>query len=399
MSRAEGSWSSPYPKPATYARDGRVIQYELAGFETPQVVVHSIVRSDFIVLPVAVAPGSACTVSIEREASAFELMLRLEEEQCSLPRTQRFLLTRGHTSLYVNNEIVTDVFQRDALLLADSAFIAPSPAKRMHSVAETIEPLPAEGCTPHGFCSVHRPGMPPTEVHLPPHLPLSGVRAKLVRHGLLHNAGHLNFPDTVPGGGPHMLALTREQTEDESDVMIFDLRRVAHPPLVTFWTSVVIVQADTAQLQEFLHEEFPTLSPSLEAFVGCSRFDNDFAHGKCTMVTVVGLLQDPSRAPPVIEPAVYWTLDLLKLRPGLLSDRSRYIRRRGGAGGTTRTTTCSGVDLPDTSGTSTTTTMPAQEGTTHPCAVLDHCAITFTSAHQTLMLPPRDCVSTSTWPM
>ena len=155
-----------------------------------------------------------------------------------------------------------------------------------------------------------------------------------------------------------MLALSREQTEAESDYLIFDLRRVAHPPLVTFWTSVVIVQADTAHLQEVLHDEFPSLSPALEAFAGCSRFDYDFAPGRCTLVTVIGRPRLP-------------------LRPGFLSDRLRYVRRGGRTRATTSTTTPVSAGVPCLTSTSTTTAMPANDRVPHPCEALDHCAVNF----------------------
>ena len=240
------------------AVDGRVIQFELNSFAKPQVVIFAPVRADFVVLPVEVAPGMACTVVINRDASGLELMLRLEE-QCGLPSFHRKLAARGLTHVFVNNERVEDFFARDALLVADTAYLVHAVVMIAHSVADSIEPITPHPQSCNGFFCVHRPGTPPVEVHFPERFSASEVRRALINVGLLDSAGHLLRPEispAIPGGSAHFVALTRQQTEAETDYMLVDLRRVAHPPLVTHWVTRLCAQADSAHLFEILHEEF-----------------------------------------------------------------------------------------------------------------------------------------------
>ena len=101
-------------------------------------------------LPVEVG-HKVCTISVLREASIFELMLHLEG-RCGVPRAYRHLVARGWVATFVNNQGIVDIFERDALLFADSMLCQPwsHPAHRI-SCVRTLNALrdqiPFSRCT------------------------------------------------------------------------------------------------------------------------------------------------------------------------------------------------------------------------------------------------------------
>ena len=220
-------------------------------------------------LPVEVSPGVVCTVVINRDASALQLMIHVERD-CSVTGMQRLLLTHGRVKLRVNGTAVDDMYQQDALIVADSASVTPHYVLLEHGVAPDAEPIPAHWRTAVGPFVIHSPSHAPLEVHLPVSLSPSGVRHALISTGLLDNAGSIHTPHVcpvIPGIGLHLLLIDPAHLEIETSYGMYDydLRRAIHPPpLVTCWVAPVIHQASLDYLIEVLHDEFFALGPVLE---------------------------------------------------------------------------------------------------------------------------------------
>ena len=112
-------------------------------------------------------------------------------------------------------------------------------------------------------------------------------------------------------------------------------------------------------------------------FLDCNRFDAAVPHTRCPYVTVVGLPFDTSAYAPHVDPAMHYTLDLLRGRSGFRAESYRFRGEQiPGVTGTTTTTTCA------MAATSTTTTQMhplllgrPEQG--YPCDVLEQGPIDF----------------------
>ena len=175
------------------AREGRVLQYSLAGFPEPQICVHPVIASAFVALPVGLSAGVACTVCIEREASAFQLMLLLEKA-CQVDRLHRHLVAKQLSHVIVNDEVVRDPFASGAFRHADSASILGAYVALAHATVQEIAPLHVHHSRRDGFLTVHRPLHAPVQVFVSPPLDLP---RELRRLGLLSSAGLIFRPATL----------------------------------------------------------------------------------------------------------------------------------------------------------------------------------------------------------
>ena len=329
LSRAQHLGSRP---------DGRVLIHEFDSFPGPQICIHPPIRGDFVALPVEVSPGIVCTIVAPRDFSALQLMIQLEQD-CSVTRMQRLLLTHGRIKLKVNGMPIDDPFQRDALIVADSASVTPHYVLLEHGVAPDAELL-----TPHwrnavGPMVVHRPQRAPLELHLPASLSPSGVRNSLISIGVIDNAGSIHMPHVcpvIPGVGLHLLAVDRLSVETETTFCIVDLRRAVHPPIVPFWVTPVACQADFDYMVELLHDEFPSLGPVLEIFYDQRPLHTAFEHSGAPWLTVMAFPRVTSSRVPVLEPALTHTGELSRLRPGYRAIFAQFRRYHS----TTRATTC-----------------------------------------------------------
>ena len=273
--------------------DGRVLNHVFDSFPDPQICIHPPLRADFVTLPVEVSPGVVCTVTAPRDFSAIQLMIQLEQD-CSVTRMQRLLLTHGKIKLKVNGIAIDDVFQKDALILADTAVVTPHYVLLGHGVAPDAELIAPHWRNAVGPFVVHRPSVAPIEVDLPASLSPSGVRHSLIAAGLIDNAASLHTPyvcPVIPGIGLHLLALDRAQAIE---------------------------------------------------------------HGGAPWLTVIAFPRNPSPSTPVLEPALTASDELPRLRPGYRATYAQHRRYRS----TTATTTHAQVLAPDSSTTTTTGVVP-----------------------------------------
>ena len=255
-------------------RDGRVVAYPIPEWPQPQVVVHSLLHGSYVMLPVSVG-DKVCTLSILREASIFELLLQLEG-RCGIARAYRHLVSKGLLDVHVNGRRARNVFERDALLFADTAVVGAAPALRPANSPSMLFPNSPEYVSPEAFVTIHRPALPPSQVFLPPFLTPEDVKADLRAQGLLGAGGSLQIPLVSPvlvDGGAHFLALSGAEVEAGCSYMIMDLRRVVHPPFVTFWTTRAVTQFSVAHIEDILLAEFPSVAPVVNVFVDDIRAD------------------------------------------------------------------------------------------------------------------------------
>ena len=168
-------------------RDGRVVAYPIPEWPQPQVVVHSLLHGSYVMLPVSVG-DKVCTLSILREASIFELLLQLEG-RCGIARAYRHLVSKGLLDVHVNGRRARNVFERDALLFADTAVVGAAPALRPANSPSMLFPDSPEYVSPDAFVTIHRPELPPSQVFLPPFLTPEDVKADLRAQGLLGAGG------------------------------------------------------------------------------------------------------------------------------------------------------------------------------------------------------------------
>ena len=304
--------------------DGRVLMFPLPEWPRPQVCVHSLVFGSHVVVPVALG-HKVCTISVLREASIFELMLNLEG-RCNVPRAYRHLVARGWVDVYVNNQRVVDIFERDSLLFADSVRVAAVPALETSNAPDILFPEPRYPPRPDAFLTVHRPGLAPVQHYIHPFSTPEVMRMELRAQGLLSKDGAVQFPLVSPvlvDGGAHLISLSSAQVDSETCFMVMDLRRVVHPPFVTFWTTPAVTQFDVGHIEDLLLCEFPSVSPVVNVFVDDIRADVVTLARRFPLVTVMGVPSDPRHLGRLPQPALDYTQDLLLARPG---QRSRSMR-------------------------------------------------------------------------
>ena len=304
--------------------DGRVLMFPLPEWPRPQVCVHSLVFGSYVVVPVALG-HKVCTISILREASIFELMLNLEG-RCNVPRAYRHLVARGWVDVYVNNQRVVDIFERDSLLFADSVRVEAVPALEPGNAPDILFPEPRYPPRPDAFLTIHRPGFAPVQHYVHPFSTPEALRLELRAQGLLGKDGAVQFPLVSPvlvDGGAHLISLSSAQVDSETCYMVMDLRRVVHPPLVTFWTTPAVTQFDVGHIEDLLLCEFPSVSPVVNVFVDDIRADVVTFARRFPLVTVMGVPSDPRHLGLLPQPALDYTHDLLLARPG---QRSRSMR-------------------------------------------------------------------------
>ena len=304
--------------------DGRVIAFPLPAWPLPQVCVHSWVQASYVVIPVQVG-DKVCTLSIMREASVFELMLMLEG-RCGIPRSYRHLVAKGWVAVYINEQRIREIFERDSFLFADTARIDAVPALAPSAAPDMLFPDTQLAPRPDGFLTVHRPGFAPSQTYIHPFRTPDDVKSDLRDQGLLGRDGSLQVPLVSPvlvDGGAHLVSLSHEQVLDGRCYMVVDLRRVVHPPFVMFWTTPVVPQFAVAHFEDFLLEEFPSIAPVVNVFVDDIRADAVQMSRRFPFVTVLGAPSDPSHLGCLPLPAVQYSRELLMARPG---HRSRAMR-------------------------------------------------------------------------
>ena len=141
-------------------------------------------------------------------------------------------------------------------------------------------------------------------------------------------------------GGAHFLALSDAEVEAGCSYMIMDLRRVVHPPFVTFWTTRAVTQFSVAHIEDILLAEFPSVAPVVNVFVDDIRADTVVLARRFPLVTVMGVPHDSRHLGRLPEPALHFTRDLLMARPGHYSRSMRVsCALRPPSGCTTVTTT------------------------------------------------------------
>ena len=126
------------------------------------------------------------------------------------------------------------------------------------------------------------------------------MHQQLQQGGLIAEAGLALPLDVSPvqgSDGAHFLALDATQIRDGRPWFVFDLRRIVHPPLVTFWAAV---------------QPQPVTLPGLLDL----------------LATVVGAPRDELRTGRPPEPAVFRTSECLLHRPGFQSSVLREERAR-----------------------------------------------------------------------
>ena len=322
--------------------DGRVLNHVLPGLPRPQVCIHSAVHPNFVVFPVALGEGQFCTLSMDRTASVFELFIHLES-LCGIAKSFRHLLARGWIKFAINGVTVDDVFEKDALLLVDSARLLIDPEVNPSLAEERLRPVPAHPSTCEGCLTIHRPAFPPVQVYVSPYATPERIHALLLSLDFMDDQGLALPLDLSPvqfANGAHFLALDANHVQEGKPWYVFDLRRVTHPPFVAFWAVPQPASSSLPSLTELLMDEFPTLDPIISIYTGSLLCD---AVPVCTgvqasLATVIGAPQDSLRTgrPPV--PAVFRSTEALLHRPGFLSAAYRESRARRRIRTTTTTT-------------------------------------------------------------
>ena len=287
--------------------DGRVINHHLPGLPRPQVCVHSVVHANYVVIPISLGGGQYCTLAIERSASVYELFLLLET-LCSVPRAHRQLLTRGWLTLAINGVETEDVF----FLTADSASLLRSPEADPGLVPDVLRLSGAHPSTVDGCLTLHRPAAPPLHFYVNPYATPSDIHVLLQAGGLLDTHGIALPLDLSPvqySNGAHFLALDPLHLGASQAWLVFDLRRVTHPPFVTLWTAPQLSRTSLPAFADYLAGEFPSLDPIIAVYSGASLCDLVVtgSQAQATLVTVVGAPRDSLRTGRPQEPAVCWS--------------------------------------------------------------------------------------------
>ena len=331
--------------------DGRVLNHVLPGLPRPQVCIHSVVHPNYVVFPVALGEGQFCTLSMDRTASVFELFIHLES-LCGIAKCYRHLLARGWIKFAINGLTVDDVFEKDALLVVDSARLLIDPEVNSGLAEERLRPLPAHPSTCDGCLTIHSPARPPVQVYVSPYATPDRIHAVLHAHEFMDEHGLALPLDLSPvqyANGAHFLALDAHHVQEGRPWYVFDLRRVTHPPLVSFWVLPQPASSSLPCLTDLLMTEFPTLDSIISIYTGPLLCDAVPARSgiQASLATVVGAPQGSLRTgrPPV--PAVFRSTDALLHRPGFLSAALREPKARRRIR-TTTTTTFAG-ELPTTS--------------------------------------------------
>ena len=364
------------------SKEGRILQFPLAGFPTPQVCIHPIICSSYVTLPIGLAAGVACTVTIERSATAFDLMLLLEKV-CGVEKLHRHLVAKQLSHVFVNGEVVPDPFTPGTFQFADSASILGAYVLTAHSTVQEVTPVDIHPSRRDGFFTIHRPSHPPVHLHVSPLVGPLDLPGLLRRAGLLGSRGTLRRPDFSPcdcGGSAHFLALDLDDITHIGRWAIVDLQRIVHPPFVRYWTTDRIHSQSSELLAEILHQEFPSAGPILTAFVDIFRIDQIAVDYPNPLITVVGLPRTPEAEVPVLEPALLETREVLLMRPGFAAQSLRFQQGRSS---TTASTTFM-------QGSSSTTTTSLVVACPHPCSPLEAGDVSFHMA-----VPTGEFASTS----
>ena len=312
--------------------DGRVLNHPLPGLPRPQVCIHSVVHANYVVLPVDLGSGHFCTLAMERSASAFELFLHLEAV-CGAPRAHRSLLAKGWLTLAVNGLPVEDPFAKDALILADSARLLKAPEADPGLAADRLRPERARPSTREGCLTIHRPAAPPVHLYVSPFATPADVHTTLQAQGLCGAQGlalPLDFSPVQFSNGAHFLALEAHHLRTSQPWYVFDLRRVTHPPLVTFWALPQPPCSSLPHLVDLLLHEFPDLDPIISVYSGAFQCKSALRGSKAraSLVTVVGVPLDSLRTGCPPAPAVFRSDEALMLRPGFLASALREPKAR-----------------------------------------------------------------------
>ena len=138
----------------------------------------------------------------------------------------------------INGVTVDDVFEKDALLVVDSARLLIDPEVNPSLAEERLRPLPAHPSTCDGCLTIHRPASPPVHVYVSPYATPDRIHAMLQAYDFINEHGLALPLDLSPvqfANGAHFLALESHHIQEGRPWYVFDLRRVTHPPLVTFW--------------------------------------------------------------------------------------------------------------------------------------------------------------------
>ena len=323
--------------------DGRVLNHPLPGLPKPQVCIHSVVHHNYVVVPVALGSGQFCTLAVERTASAFEFFLLLESV-CKAPKALRHMMLKGWVTCVINGIEVEDAFAKDAMLVADSVRIIKAPEIEPSFAPERLHPLRPHPSTREGCFTLHCPGQPPRHWHASPYATPSDVHNSLLSEGTLHPAGialPLDLSPVQGSNGAHFLALEPAHLRQSHTWFVFDLRRVTHPPLVTFWAAPRLQRLSLPAVTDLLLSEFPTLDPIISVYSGTEHVEDHthFSAAHALLATVVGAPQDSLRTGRPPDPAVFRTTDSLLFRPGFLSSAFRLERARRRISTSTTTTT------------------------------------------------------------
>ena len=265
--------------------------------------------------------------------------------------------------------IAEELYAPDALLFADSARILRAPEIDSSEALDCLRPLPAHGSTRDGFLTIHRPNAPPQHVSVSPYFTPHDVHLHLQSLGLVTSHGMawpLDFSPVQGSNGAHFLALDSSHAIHASRWVVFDLRRVAHPPLVTFWAMQLSHQATLEHLCDVLYDAFPSLDPIINIYSGLYRVTEGIpaASTSVALVTVMGASRDQQRTGRPAEPALFCSTAALLLRPGFMSAALREARARRRVwtvDPSTSSTTSGGPGILQTSALSTATVTLAPE--------------------------------------
>ena len=161
---------------------GRVIQAEVEGLSSSQVVVHSAVHPRYIVTPwrLPFARHEVCTVPVDQAASAYQAVSQLESD-CGLHKAQRFLVAKRIAEVRVNHQSVGDPFLSDAFLGVDTAALVSAEARLRRSVPKCVWHLSSGGPEADTHIMVHRHGSAPIILPCPGMLPPADLARYLCR--------------------------------------------------------------------------------------------------------------------------------------------------------------------------------------------------------------------------
>ena len=305
--------------------------------------IHSVVHHNYVVVPVALGSGQFCTLAVERTASVFELFLMLESV-CRAPKALRHMMLKGWVTCVINGIEADDAFAKDAMLVADSVRIIKAPEIDPGLAPERLTPLQPHSSTREGCFTLHSPGRPPRHWYASPYATPSDVHNSLLTDGVMHSA-ELALPlDLSPvqgSNGAHFLALEPTHLQQSRAWTVYDLRRVTHPPLVTFWAAPRLARISLEAVTNLLLSEFPSLDAIISVYSSVMHVEDHMptSEAQAILTTVVGAPQDSLRTGRPPEPAVFTTTDSLLLRPGFLTSALRLARARRRICTSTTTTT------------------------------------------------------------